>query len=350
MKKETFNLVIRFLVGAAASLLICAGMIQTEKLTADKPLIQQASGLKGNEVVMTVDGEDVEAWEYLYMTAYTAQSLSYYGITDLTTELGEGFTAADYVTQQAESLVVQQAAIRKWAADTGITLTDEDHSAMQAEKEGYGENLSLMLKVNGITEAQYDQIVGNSALYNRLYAAYCTADGAMRPSDADLTTEAQEHGLMTADVLTVSTDGMDDDAKAEVKALMNDYLLQLVAAEDNAATFAALDLDERITASAGVTYDGCEETTLTTALATVGEGAVSGVIEDGNTLYVAVRRPINLDAVAEIVFGEEMTARITGAQVVHNDSVYNTIDTAAYYTRFSTAQQSLYTKLTSAGN
>ena len=47
MKKETFNLVVRFLVGLALSLLICAGMIMTGKLGSDKPLLQQASGLKG---------------------------------------------------------------------------------------------------------------------------------------------------------------------------------------------------------------------------------------------------------------------------------------------------------------
>ena len=43
----------------ALSLLICAGMIMTGKLGSDKPLLQQASGLKGTETVMTVDGEPV---------------------------------------------------------------------------------------------------------------------------------------------------------------------------------------------------------------------------------------------------------------------------------------------------
>ena len=57
MKKETFHLAVRFLAGLALSLLICAGMILTGKLGGNKPLIQQASGLKGSEVVMTVDGE-----------------------------------------------------------------------------------------------------------------------------------------------------------------------------------------------------------------------------------------------------------------------------------------------------
>ena len=45
MKKETFNMIIRFLVGAAVSMLICAGMIVSGKWVSSKPLIQQASGL-----------------------------------------------------------------------------------------------------------------------------------------------------------------------------------------------------------------------------------------------------------------------------------------------------------------
>ena len=69
MKKETFNLVVRFLVGLALSLLICAGMIMTGKLGSDKPLLQQASGLKGTETVMTVGGEPVESWDCLLYTS-----------------------------------------------------------------------------------------------------------------------------------------------------------------------------------------------------------------------------------------------------------------------------------------
>ena len=169
MKKETFHLVIRFLVGLALSLLICAGMIMTGKLGSNKPLLQQASGLKGTETVMTVDGEPVETWEYLYMVSYTAQNLSYYGITDLSTQLGEGFTAADYVAQQAESQAVQQAAIRKWAADMGITLTEEDQATVEAQKAGYGDNFQTILKLNGMTEAQFEQLMSTSVLLSLIH-------------------------------------------------------------------------------------------------------------------------------------------------------------------------------------
>ena len=346
MKKETFNLVVRFLVGLALSLLICAGMIMTGKLGSDKPLLQQASGLKGTETVMTVDGEPVESWEYLYMVTYSAQNLSYYGVTDLSTQLGEGFTAADYVAQQAEAQVKQQAAVRKWAKDMGITLTEDDGATLQQQKEAYGEDLQKVLQINGLTEEQYDQLMSTTLLYNRLYAAYCTTDGALRPSDKDLLALAEKHSLMTADVLFISTAELDDAAKADAKALMGDYARQLSTADDKAAAFAALEAGENVTVLASNTYDGCDETTLNKALAALAEDQVSDVIEDETGYYVALRRAVDLNAVAEMAFGEDLSARISGAQVEHNDSVYNAIDLTSFYARYTAGQQKLYAQLT----
>lgn len=350
MKKETFNLVIRFMVGLAVSLLLCAGMIMTGKLGSSKPLIQQTSGLKGDEVIMTVDGENVEAWEYLYMAGNSAQNLAYYGITDLSMALSEDYTAADYVAAQAESRVVQQASIRKWAADLGITLTDEDQASLQAQKEAYGDELELILKLNGLTEAQYDQMMDTTLLYDHIYDAYCGEGGAQRPDDAALLAEAEEHGLMSADVLSVNVSAMDETEKAEVKALLEQYSSQLAAAEDKITAFAQLEVDARITAAANVTYDGCEETVLNTALAALGENELTGVVEDEGVYYVALRRAIDLDSVAAVVFSEEATTRMTNAQVTYVDSVYGSVDLAAYYTRFSALQQTLYTQLVPAEN
>ena len=345
MKKETFRLTIRFLVGTALSLMLCAGMIMTEKLGSNKPLIQQASGLKGTETVMTVDGEPVSAEEYLYMVSYSAQTMSYYGITDLSMELGEGYTAADYVANQAESQAAQQAVIRKWAKDVGVTLTEEDQAVLQAQKDAYGDDFQTLLKINGISEAQYEQLIGTSLLYDRLYSAYCAEGGNLRPSDSDLTAMAENHGLMTADVLFISTAELDDASKADAKALMEDYARQIGAAEDRAAAFAALETGENVTVTTSATYDSCEETVLNTALAALAENEVSGVVEDESGYYVALRRATDLSAVAEMAFGEDMSARMANAQVEHNDAVYSKINVAAYYTKFSAAQQKMYAQL-----
>ena len=90
MKKTTFNLVLRALIGVAASLVIVGAMGLINESNSNKTIIEQAAGLKADATVMTVGGEAVSAEEYLYMVAYQAQSLSYYGITDLNTDLGDG--------------------------------------------------------------------------------------------------------------------------------------------------------------------------------------------------------------------------------------------------------------------
>ena len=347
MKKSDFNLIIRFLVGTALSLLICAGMIMTGKLSSNKPLIQQASGLKLDETVMTVDGTDVTAEEYLYMVSYSAQSLSYYGITDLSTQLGESYTAADYVAEDTRERITQQMVIRNWADEMGIRLTEDDEASLDEQRAAYGseEDFQKALKITGISETLYNQLMSTSLLYNRLYEAYCSEGGELRSSDKDLTALGADHGLMTADVLFIATAELDDAGKADARALLGDYVRQLRAAEDPAAAFAALETSENVTVVASNTYDGCEETVLNTALADLEVGQVSDVFEDENGVYVALRRDLDLDAVAEMVFSEDLTVRLQNAQVEMNESVYNRIDIAGYYSKMNLLQQNLYNQL-----
>ena len=205
MKKETFNLVLRALIGVAASLIIVGAMGLITEAQGNKTFVEQASGLKGTDVVMTVDGEAVTAEEYLYMTAYAAQSLSYYGITDLNTEVGEGMMAADFVAQQAKEQVIASAALRAWAKEQGVTLTEEDLAALQAQKDAYGGAAAFQqtLKMVGVTEALFDSLMTQEMLHTHLYEIYCGKDGAQRPSEADLEILAGEHKLVSAYLLSV---------------------------------------------------------------------------------------------------------------------------------------------------
>ena len=52
MKKETFNLVLRALIGVATSLIIVGAMGLITEAQGDKTFVEQASGLKGTEAVM----------------------------------------------------------------------------------------------------------------------------------------------------------------------------------------------------------------------------------------------------------------------------------------------------------
>lgn len=334
MKKETFNLVMRLLIGVAASLVIVGAMGLITEAQGNKTFVQQASGLKGTEVVMTVNGEDVTTEEYLYMTAYAAQSLSYYGITDLATELGEGMTAADFVAEQAKEQVIASAALRAWANEQGVTLTEEDMAVLQAQKDAYGSEAAFQqtLKMVGVSEELFDSLMSQELLYNHLYEIYCGEGGAMRPSEADLEILAGEHKLVSAYLLSV-------DAAAEgAKEKMEKYAAQLTEAENKEellATFAAeLQCDAQVQ-----TFDCCHSSPVNDALMALDMNEVSGVVEAEGGLHVMVRTDLDLETVAYVNFSEAYNLHVSEAVVEENEKVLSKIDLADFYAKYTQLQQ-----------
>lgn len=337
MKKETFNLVIRALIGVAASLIVVGAMGLITEAQGEKTFIQQASGLKGTEVVMTVNGEEVTAEEYLYMTAYAAQSLSYYGITDLSTDLGDGTTAADYVAAQAKEQVAASAVLRAWAKEMGVTLTEEDMAALQAQKDAYGgeEAFRQTLRMVGTSEALFDSIMSQELLYNHLYELYCAEGGAQRPSDADLEILAGEHKLVSAYLLTM-------DAAAEgAKEKMEDYAARLAEAENKGETF--LSFAEELQCDSAVqTFDCCHSSPVNDALMALEMDEVSGAVEADGVLYVMLRTDLDLNTVAYVNYTEEYNHRVSEAVVEENESVLSKIDVAAFHAKYIQLQQNAY--------
>ena len=340
MKKETFNLVIRALIGVAASLIIVGAMGLITEAQGNKTFVEQASGLKGTDVVMTVDGEAVTAEEYLYMTAYAAQSLSYYGITDLNTEVGEGMMAADFVAQQAKEQVIASAALRAWAKEQGVTLTEEDLAALQAQKDGYGGEAAFQqtLKMVGVTEALFDSLMTQEMLHTHLYEIYCGKDGAQRPSEADLEILAGEHKLVSAYMLSV-------DAAAEgAKEKMEDYAARLAEAENKAELVAAFAAELQCD-GAVQTFDCCHSSPVNDALMALEMNGVSGVVEAEGGLHVLVRTVLDLDTVAYVNFSEVYNHRVSNA-VVEEKSVLEKIDVAAFYAKYTQLQQNAVAAMT----
>ena len=337
MKKQTFNLVIRALIGVAASLLIVGAMGLINETGGNKTIIEQASGVKADATMMTVGGEEVSAEEYLYMVAYQAQNLSYYGITDLNTELGEGMTAADYVAQQAEAQVAASAVLRSWSKELGVTMTEEDMAALQAQKDAYGDATAFAqtLQMVGTSEKLFDNLMSQSMLYTHLYEIYCAEDGAQRPTDDALKALAEEHSLASAYVLTAS---------ASSEADMADYAARLAAAGNKTETFATFAAELQCD-SAVQTFDCCHSSPVNDALMALAEGDVSAVVEDEGVLYVLLRADLDLDTVAYVYFEEEYSRRVSTAVIEYNDKVMGKIDVAAFYTQYTQLQQALYNSL-----
>ena len=109
-----------------------------------------------DDVVFTVDGTPV-TWERYYCWLYSSmnQLASYYGITDWSMELEEGYTVEDYIKEYAQGMTCQHVVIANKAGELGISLSEEDltsvEAAIQSDADAYHD---------GDTDALFDYLAG----------------------------------------------------------------------------------------------------------------------------------------------------------------------------------------------
>ena len=97
-------------------------------------LLESASGLPEETVLVTVGGREVAAWQYLYWLAFTCDQLQarYDGAgleLDWAAPL-EGGTLADYAKDQALADAALYAVVENWAEQYGAVLGEADSGAL----------------------------------------------------------------------------------------------------------------------------------------------------------------------------------------------------------------------------
>lgn len=182
MKKETYNLLLRLIAGLAASLILVGGTaLLGDKMNEGRTgLLYQASGIPTDAVVMTVDGQEVTAEEYLYYLLYNCDMISSMGLSDMTMELGEGVTVADYARQQADTNVVARAVSDAWAAEDGITLTAEEETELSTQL------AEVDYAAAGLSRHFFETQLRSGLLTNHIMTEYTTEGGKLYPSAEDI--------------------------------------------------------------------------------------------------------------------------------------------------------------------
>ncbi len=101
-----------------------------EKDSGGPGLFQDASGIREDAVLLTVDGREVPAWRYLYWLTCACDSLQdQYGGAGLELDWSaplEGGTLADYAKDQALADTALYATVENWAEEYGCALSEED--------------------------------------------------------------------------------------------------------------------------------------------------------------------------------------------------------------------------------
>ena len=302
---------------------------------AEGGLFYEASGIRPDTVLLSVDGREVTARRYLYWLACACDYIAGYYDSGDGIQWGDtvdGQILEEYARDQALESAALYATVENWAEDYACTLTDEDRTAMDREwaarvaqyggEEAYLDVLSRM----GLDRTEAEAISGDYYLYRHLYELYCTEGSQLAPAEHDLETFAQEQSYLTVDHIWISTadaDPTDPEAAAACRARAEEAFSKLNGSADPLNDFAVLaatysDETDRDQHPSGYTCkagDGTLPAACEEAVLALEEGQFSGVVEADDGFYLLLRKPLDLDAVAPDYFDALLQAAADSAEV-----------------------------------
>ena len=326
---------IRFLAGALVSVMLVGAFALTGGMKGGKStegLLYQASGLHPDGEMLVVDGQIVTCEEYLYWVDYVCTYLaSQLPDVDWNAAVSEGgITYGDYAQTDTLETVKLYSVVRAWAEEAGITLTEEDQEALDAQRLEYvtyyggEEAYQRQLAIQGISEEAYDHIRETAYLYQRLQDAFCTEGSALYPDGAALAQYAADNNYLTGRVVFVPAgDGAEDEA--------NGYLKRLQEAEDKLAEHAAICQEREVDQQDSITFAAAEGDALSEQALALQTGELTGVVALDEGYYIFLKEDTDLSAVLPAYFSSLLADRRSAANVVFNEDLYSTIDTGAFY-------------------
>lgn len=327
-----------------------------------------------DEVVMTMDGEDVTWEEYFYWLYYSgvqvnnyinqmAANMSAYGMNVTWDDAADdtGISFKDYVVQLAEDNIRQIHSIKKFSAENDVTLTEDNLKAIEEQRktdmvnlcgeEVSDEEFAEFLKSTYYLPIKvYDDMNEINYLYQNCFAKLYGEDGE-KLSDDKAEAYLKDSGYMNAaHILFMTVDpstgeALDDETIAEKKALADKFAAELAGITDTEK------LQERF---AEIKDEYCEDTgkeaypdgyiftpgTMVTefedTVNALEDYQVSEPVESRYGYHIIMRLPLTIDTVlktsdsgtpltaralaANQEYGEKLDACNDGIKIVYTDA------------------------------
>jgi len=248
---------------------------------------------------------------------------------------------------QAQDEAVQNAVIRKMAADNGIEFSAQDEAdflaAVEEMKTSYGDNFPSLLASYGLTESLWATLNKTSTLTTALQEAYVS--GSLRSDDATLMAMVEEHGLVMARSVLVTTAYLDDTGVEGAKSAAEEYRQRILDSEDMSAEIVAINTElgvEDAENIASLYHCGHNDSdSVCTALSALEEGALSEVVEADDGFYLLLREPLDMDIVAQVQFSEDVEAAVENAQVTPRGTYLSRLNLGTFISNFVAALNSI---------
>lgn len=222
---------------------------------------------------MTVDGEAVPAWRYLYWLAMDCRRLEeQYAAADEPLDwdaaLSEGETPAGVAKAAALEDMVLCAVTERWGTQFGCALTPEERAALTPWDSPW------------LTEAQGTVLAETAALYGKLYELCKTPGSPLYPAAGELEAFEAAGDFLEAERLLVPFSGDRDADRSHAAELFS----EINSAADPAAAFETLMTD-----CGGTMTEADWTPSLRDAALALEPGQVSGILE-GAAGYLILRR------------------------------------------------------------
>ena len=282
----------------------------------------RAAGIVEEETLLTVDGRDIPAWEYLYWLSLACDRAR--GQSD----------APDWgsVKEQALMNTALYASVEALAERHGVEFTDADAAAVSERWarrcEAYGGEAEYLREIAryGLDRDRAETLFRVALLYGKL-RDLCGEGGALSPDAAALDALAKESGAIRVDRI-LSSDW--DAAAAKRRAEM--FFQQLNGAPDQAALFSELTWEGSDHAGPRILKDGTFDERLTQVARALQIGQISGIIESADGFSILRRLSPERDTLLDTWLRRtvEEAARAADVEVTER---YGALDAA----RFSAA-------------
>ena len=309
------------------------------------------------ELVMTVNGNDIHWNEYFYMLVTACEEMayqfntmaSYYGMAmSWDTPIGEdpAQTYASLIPATVESNLHQLMTIKGFAAENKVELSPESKEGIAAQleaaianyggEEGSEEAFNAYLESNWLPRSLYDEINRINYLYQDGFRQTYGAD-AERVSDADALAWLEEGGYMACDhilLMTIdsSTGQSLEEAKVqEIQKKAGELAQELAAIEDREELLKRFrELKDEYTEDTGAAHypDGYTFTTgkmvpeFENGCRELEEYQVSDPIQSSYGYHIILRLPLDPDGIIEFSSqGTPLNARKLSANQAYADAL-----------------------------
>ena len=307
------------------SLLLAACGAEVQDGGSRSSFLEEASGLKSDTVLLTVDGREVPAWRYLYWLAHACGQMreAYQTsgqIPDWCAPVGDG-TLADVVKEQALADTVLYATVENQA---------EEYACVAEDSEKH------ILPDMGLTEEQMAELESVGRLYAALYDVYATEGSSLFPAKEALAGYAQEQGILAVNRMLFSA-GEDRDA---ARQRAEEAFSRLNGAEDQVETFGALAAESDDSTGVRTLRPGemTLEESLVAAAQVLESGQCSGILETEEGFSILMRADVPNEELMEEYFDHLLQTSAENASVILAPE-YSALDAAAFAESFCSAME-----------